>query len=257
MAQPSTAQSVDTNADNPTGEAESARAGARRAPSPDPVLPAERTVAGVETILLTTDRPISAGRVAQTLNLNALGDGVKLVREAVTALNEQYDASGRAFRIETVAGGYRVVTRPELAPAVTALKGEREAAKLSRAAVETLAIIAYRQPITRAAIESIRGVACGEVLRTLLDRRLAGITGRAEELGRPMLYGTTKQFLEVFGLASLKDLPGVGEVFPEVADAAARAEKASAIEAKNSGAVRASNVAAAEADVKPETDTAP
>src|SRR5690606_19235294 len=90
---------------------------------------------------------------------------------------------------------------------LAALHGLKESHSLSRAAIETLSIIAYRQPVTRATLEAIRGVACGEVLRSLLEKRLIDITGRAEELGRPMLYGTSRRFLEVFGLASIKDLP--------------------------------------------------
>ena len=101
------------------------------------------------------------------------------------------------------------MTREELAPLVSRLHAERQQQKLSQAALETLSILAYRQPVMRAEIEVIRGVACGEVLRGLMDRRLVKIVGRAEELGRPMLYGTTKEFLNIFGLANLKDLPDV------------------------------------------------
>jgi segregation and condensation protein B len=103
------------------------------------------------------------------------------------------------------------MTLPEFAEVVGAFHKERASAKLSKAAIETLSVIAYRQPITRADLEAIRGVACGEVLRTLIDKRLVTIAGRAEELGRPMLYGTTKEFLDNFGLASLKDLPPSSE----------------------------------------------
>jgi segregation and condensation protein B len=134
-----------------------------------------------------------------------------LVASAVASLNEEYERSGRSFRVESVSGGYRVMTLPAHAKAVAALAGERDTAKLSRPGVETLAIIAYRQPVTRAELEAIRGVACGEVLRSLMERRLVAIVGRAEELGRPMLYGTTRHFLEAFGLSSLKDLPTPAE----------------------------------------------
>ena len=101
------------------------------------------------------------------------------------------------------------MTREELAPLVSRLHEQRQQQKLSQAALETLSIIAYRQPVMRAEIEVIRGVACGEVLRGLMERRLVKIVGRAEELGRPMLYGTTKEFLSIFGLANLNDLPDV------------------------------------------------
>lgn len=135
-----------------------------------------------------------------------------LIRACVDLLNEQYHQTGRAFRIEHIAGGYRLMTLPKFAPALEHFHGKRERHTLSRAAMESLAIIAYKQPITRAGLEAIRGVACGEVLRSLLERRLIAIVGRAEEVGRPMLYGTSKAFLETFGLASVKDLPSVEEL---------------------------------------------
>jgi segregation and condensation protein B len=169
--------------------------------------------AAVEAILLTTERPLAPGKVAEALSqwlADAANPGAEIA-EAVERLNADYAAGGRAFRIEQVAGGYRAMTVPELAPALAGFHRARMAGRLSRAAIETLAIIAYRQPVTRAQLESIRGVGCGEVLRTLMERRLVTITGRAEELGRPMLYGTTKTFLDTFGLANLKDLPDVGQ----------------------------------------------
>jgi segregation and condensation protein B len=136
-------------------------------------------------------------------------EAIKQIKQAIDALNKSYDGENRAFRIERIAGGYRVMTREELAPLVSRLHAERQQQKLSQAALETLSIIAYRQPVMRAEIEVIRGVACGDVLRGLMERRLVKIVGRAEELGRPMLYGTTKDFLQIFGLANLKDLPEV------------------------------------------------
>ncbi|MCK6475909.1 MAG: SMC-Scp complex subunit ScpB [Phycisphaerales bacterium] len=114
--------------------------------------------------------------------------------------------------MERVAGGYRFMTLARHARAVAALRQQRDSTKLSRPAIETLAIIAYRQPITRAELEAIRGVACGEVLKSLMERRLIAIVGRSEELGRPMLYGTTRHFLDAFGLAALKDLPSAQDL---------------------------------------------
>jgi len=167
-----------------------------------------------EAALLTAERPLSAARLAGIVLAGPPGDdqapapeAVRLVQAAVTHLNAQYEATGRSFRIEEVAGGYRVMTLPRFAPVVGRLRAQHAKAGLSPAAIETLAIIAYKQPLTRAHLEAIRGVACGEVLRTLIDRRLVTICGRAPELGRPMLYATTRQFLETFGLASLRDLP--------------------------------------------------
>ena len=132
---------------------------------------------------------------------------VQRVRGSIARLNEGYDQSGRAFRIVSVSGGFQVMTLPEHGEMLARLRGDRQLSRLTPAALETLAIIAYRQPVLRADLEAIRGVACGEVLRGLLERRLVRIVGRAEELGRPMLYGTTKEFLQVFGLGNLKDLP--------------------------------------------------
>jgi segregation and condensation protein B len=187
--------------------------------APDPA----RIAAGVEAILLTADRPVPAARLAEALGLSAPGSSADapsgrvskacsgLIEQAVESLNSSYGATGRSFRIELVAGGYRLMTLPSLAPVLAAFHGGRAASRLSRAAVEALAIIAYKQPLTRAHLEAIRGVACGEVLRSLLERRLVTILGRAEELGRPILYGTTREFLDLFGLASLKDLPTLAE----------------------------------------------
>jgi segregation and condensation protein B len=205
----------------------------------------EHLAPSIEAILLTTDRPVPSARLAEALGLTtcsladaaaAVGeqpaeeapkprrrsrtkqspqgapDPADLIEAAVAVLNHQYSESGRTFRIETVAGGYRLMTLPALAPVLAAFHKTRASNRLSRAAVETLAIIAYKQPLTRAHLESIRGVSCGEVLRSLLERRLITIKGRAEELGRPILYGTTREFLDAFGLASLKDLPTATEL---------------------------------------------
>ena len=164
-------------------------------------------VSSVEAILLTSARPITADAIRTALGPATADLTPRHIDAAVEALNAALDQTGRAARVERVAGGYRLMTRPEHAPVLAAIRQQQLHGKLSRAAVETLAIIAYKQPITRADLESIRGVACGEVLRSLMERRLVTIDGRAEEPGRPMLYGTTREFLDQFGLASLKDLP--------------------------------------------------
>ena len=134
------------------------------------------------------------------------------VRDAIDALNARYAADGRTFRIESVAGGRQVMTLPAFGPIVARLKGVREQGRLTQAALEALAIIAYRQPILRADLESIRGVACGEVLRSLMERRLVKIVGRADEVGRPMLYGTTTEFLKQFGIGRLDELPNAKDL---------------------------------------------
>lgn len=179
---------------------------------------ADDTAPRVEALLITADRATPAPALAEALGLIGPEDGgparsaaAAEVEAAIASLNTAYEATGRSFRIERVAGGYRVMTLARFGPTLNGARGARSG-RLSRPAIETLAIVAYRQPLTRAQIEAIRGVGCGEVLRALLERRLVTITGRAEELGRPMLYGTTRRFLEVFGLASLDDLPSAKDL---------------------------------------------
>ena len=169
---------------------------------------AAEILSALEAMLVSSDRPLKPTSIVDALSAHLdRSPSASIIAEAVDLLNAQYDEHQRAFRIEEISGGYRLMTRPEHAPVVAAMHRARAVTRLSKPALETLSIIAYRQPVTRAELESIRGVACGEVVRTLMDRRLVKITGRAEELGRPMLYGTTRQFLDTFGLASLKDLP--------------------------------------------------
>jgi segregation and condensation protein B len=159
----------------------------------------------VEAALLTTERPMTSAKLGELLG----GVGAKAIQDAADGLNNLYKETGRSFRIEKVAGGLQVLTLPAYADVLTQLHKTRAQMRLSPAAMETLAIVAYQQPVMRAQIESVRGVACGEVLRSLMERHLVKIVGRAEEIGRPMLYGTTKGFLEVFGLSGIKDLPKV------------------------------------------------
>lgn len=162
----------------------------------------------VEAMLVSSDRPLKSAALVDAIVAHFDSPiNASHIERATELLNEQYDAQSRAFRIEKISGGYRLMTCSVHAPIVAAMHRSRATTRLSKPALETLSIIAYRQPITRAELEAIRGVACGEVVRTLMDRRLVKITGRAEELGRPMLYGTTRQFLDTFGLASVKDLP--------------------------------------------------
>ncbi len=156
----------------------------------------------IEAILFATDESLTDGRLASIVETTA-----KQVRASIESLNAKYEANNSAFRIEQIAGGYQMLTLGTYNHWLKKLVHVRSETKLSPAALETLAIIAYKQPIIRADIEAIRGVAVGEVIRSLMYKGLVKIVGRAEILGRPMLYGTTKKFLEVFGLNSLKDLP--------------------------------------------------
>ena len=161
----------------------------------------------VEAVLFASDEPLSAARLA-----NIVETDTKQVRQHIKNLNEKYRANNNAFRIEQIAGGCQMLTLSPYNHWLKKLLRVRSDTKLSAAAMETLAIIAYKQPVIRADIEVIRGVAAGEVIRSLAYKGLVKIVGRAEVLGRPMLYGTTKRFLEVFGLNTLKDLPKIEEL---------------------------------------------
>lgn len=161
----------------------------------------------VEAVLFASDEPLSITRLA-----DIVGTGLKQIRQHIDNLNDKYQTNNNAFRIEQIAGGYQMLTLSSYNHWLKKLLRARDQSKLSPAALETLAIIAYKQPIIRADIEAVRGVAVGEIIRNLMYKGLVKIVGRAEVLGRPMLYGTTKKFLEAFGLNSLKDLPKIEEL---------------------------------------------
>ncbi|MGB8227314.1 MAG: SMC-Scp complex subunit ScpB [Sedimentisphaerales bacterium] len=163
----------------------------------------------IEAILFASDEPLSAERL---INIAEFNGGAKQVKKCIETLNQQYQQTGRAFRIEEIAGGYQMMTLSDYNIWLKKLLRERGDNKLSPAALETLAIIAYKQPVIRADVEAIRGVACGEMIRSLMYKGLVKIVGKAEILGRPLLYGTTRKFLEVFGLNDLKDLPKAEEL---------------------------------------------
>lgn len=179
------------------------------APTAASTEPADVDVAAIEAILFATDTPLSPAKLGEVACLEG---GRRVARRAVEILNQRYESVGSAFRIESLAGGYQMLTLPEYNDVLARLLKVRSESKLSQAALETLAIIAYKQPILRADVEAIRGVSTGEVVRTLMEKGLVKIVGRAEEIGRPMLYGTTRRFLEVFGLSGLSDLPKVEEL---------------------------------------------
>ncbi|MDR2116850.1 MAG: SMC-Scp complex subunit ScpB [Planctomycetaceae bacterium] len=167
------------------------------------------TLANLEAVLFLSREPLSGRRLAQ---LAELPEGMK-IRSLIRELNNRYDHRQSAFRVIEVAGGFQLRTRPEFASWLVRIQEVPVTVRLSSPVMETLAIIAYRQPILRADIEKIRGVQCGELIRQLLDQDFVKIVGRSEELGRPFFYGTTKNFLQVFGLGSLNDLPDK-ELFP-------------------------------------------
>ncbi len=165
----------------------------------------------VEALLFSTDVPLPATKIAQLLGAGDAGD----VKGHIEKLNERYERSGAAFRIESIAKGYQMLTLGVYNNWLAKLHKARAESQLTQAALETLAIVAYRQPVLRADIEAVRGVAVGDMLVRLREMNLARIVGRAEEIGRPLLYGTTTKFLEVFGLGSLKDLPKIDRDNPE------------------------------------------
>ena len=161
----------------------------------------------IEALILASPEPVQAARLAEIVPDCTAGDTKDLVNE----LNTEYQKQDRSFEIWVVAGGYQIRTRAEFSGYVQQLQKQRPL-RLSRAALDSLSIVAYKQPVTRAEIEDIRGVDAGAVLKGLLDRRLLRIVGHREVPGRPMLYGTTRRFLEVFGLESLKGMPSLREL---------------------------------------------
>ncbi|MBW1724451.1 MAG: SMC-Scp complex subunit ScpB [Deltaproteobacteria bacterium] len=161
----------------------------------------------IESLLLVTEEPLTIDRVKSIL----IEPGRKEVQNALTELAAEYEARKGGFLLREVAGGYQIRTRPEYREWIKRLI-QPKPLRLSKAALETLAIIAYKQPIIRSDIEHIRGVNCGGILRMLLERKLIRILGRKEIPGRPIIYATTKQFLELFDLKDLKDLPTPKEI---------------------------------------------
>ncbi len=159
----------------------------------------------IEAFIFASESPLSLDRLSH-LSEQSKAD----VKAVIAQLLQQYSAGNRGFYLAEVAGGYQFRTDAELAPWLKALNRER-ATRFSRAALETLAIIAYRQPATRAEIEYLRGVDSGGVMKTLLDKNLLRILGKKDIPGRPLMYGTSRHFLEMFGLRDLNDLPTLKE----------------------------------------------
>jgi len=159
----------------------------------------------VEALLFASDVPVEADRIREVLDLSSADEA----RALVGGLRERYAARDSALEIVEAGGGYRMLTRPEVAPWLVRLARSRTRARLSRPALETLAIVAYRQPVSRPDIDAIRGVNSEGVLDNLMEKRMVRIAGRKEAPGRPFLYETTREFLVAFGLRGLGDLPEV------------------------------------------------
>ncbi|MBI5247146.1 MAG: SMC-Scp complex subunit ScpB [Elusimicrobia bacterium] len=195
-------------------------------PAPSPANDPALLRRALEGLLFITDRPLSAGELCKLVNVR---DQDRIVA-AVEDLRRDLEDRNLGYRLIAVAEGWQMATRPELAPYMRKLFSERATMRLSTAAQETLSIISYKQPLTRAEIEEIRGVEVIAALETLLEKRLVKVVGRRETVGRPLMYGTTMEFLRHFGLRSLEDLPPIDRFSP--ADAAPAAAAAEAVPAE-------------------------
>lgn len=203
----------------------------------------------LEALLFASDSPIEAERIQEVLGL----DSPVAARGVVDELRQRLEDGGRALQVVEAGGGFRLLTRPEAAPWLVRLQRSRTRARLSRPALETLAIVAYRQPVSKPEVDVIRGVNSEGVLESLLERRLIRMAGRKEAPGRPFLYETTREFLVAFGLRDLGDLPKVeGElVVPEVAAPADAQPAAAAPESDPAGDTAQQDPVASRPDVAP------
>ena len=168
----------------------------------------------VEALVFAAESPVKAGQITDVYAevTGTAPPDEEAVAAAVDHINEQYEAADRALRIEAWAGGYRMATDQALAPFLKSFFHSEQRTTLSRSLMETVAIVAYRQPVTKPEVDHVRGVDSGYTLRKLLEMGLIDVEGRSESLGRPMLYGTTSQFLEQFGFDSLDELPRLEEI---------------------------------------------
>jgi len=180
---------------------------AKKAPAWKPP-PPERLEGAIEALLLVSGDVVRPERLRDLLGLPSIVP----IREALEAIAARWAAAGLAVELEEVGGGVRVVTRPEYGEYVARLIRRPASDKLSRTLLETLCIVAYKQPVARAEVERIRGVQAGDGLRQLLERRLLKVVGRSDQPGRPLLYGTTQSFLTAFGLKDIKDLPAPKDI---------------------------------------------
>jgi len=162
----------------------------------------------LEAILFVSGESLSVDRMLGVVE----GVAREELMSALRALQADYATEGRGLQLVEVAGGFQMTTRPDCAPWIKRLERAKEGARLSRSAMETLAIVAYKQPAVRSEIEQIRGVDSAGVLKTLLERRMVRIVGRKDAPGRPIMYGTTRQFLQAFGLKDLSDLPALRDI---------------------------------------------
>lgn len=162
-------------------------------------------MARVEAVLIMADEPITSRRLAEIAGLEDGHHARRLIEE----LKTRYDADNTSFQVEEIAGGFQLLTRSQCHTTLLRLRRTGYDLRLSGASLETLAVIAYKQPIMRAEVEKVRGVNCSDLIRMLMEKGLVRVTGRHDSLGRPQLFGTTKKFLQHFGLNAISDLPEV------------------------------------------------
>ena len=210
-----------------------------------------------EAIIFAADEPVAPDRIAEIV-ADVTGrpqPSDEEVAAAVERLNETYTDAGRAFTIKSWAGGYRMVTRSSLAPFVKTFYLEEQETSLSRSLMETLAVIAYRQPVTRPEVDFVRGVNSDYAIRKLLEMDLASVEGRADSVGRPLLYATTDRFLEQFGLDALDDLPTLREVEDLLDDPAFDDERAKLLQLDREEGISVDMLDTEEGDVSEDSDT--
>ncbi|RMD95616.1 MAG: SMC-Scp complex subunit ScpB, partial [Calditrichaeota bacterium] len=197
-------------------------------------------------IIFAADNPVAASALSKYIEKTNGFDFDEVIRQ----LNEEYEQTGRSIQIIKVAGGYQMATRPEYAPWIKKMYMGRTLSKLTRASLEALAIIAFRQPISKAEVSAIRGVNSDGVIRNLLERKLITISGRGEGIGRPLLYSTTPQFLEYFGINDITDLPkpreieelfGEGKYVDQIIEALSAEEQAEVTEDPSSESANSEN----------------
>lgn len=214
----------------------------------------------VEALIFAANEPITAQSLCRLVSEadEELGDGVgpATIEELVDVLNEEYAERGRSFRIRSWAGGYRMATESELSHFLEEMFAEERERTLSRSLIETLAIVAYQQPVTKPEVDHVRGVDAGYALRELLERSFLEVVGRADSVGRPLVYGTTDYFLDQFGLNALEDLPKPREINELLEDPAFEREKTQLMMAEGLEPVENSDEPIQERDSEDHSDDA-
>jgi segregation and condensation protein B len=212
----------------------------------------------VEALVFASDVPLRAEDVAR-----AVGEvtGAEVPPDAVAAsverLNGEYEGTDRAYRIHAWGGGYRMATTEEAAPFLRVLFAQEDERRLSRSLLETLAVVAYRQPVTKPEVDHVRGVGSDYALRSLLEKDFVAIAGRSDGVGRPLLYGTTDRFLDQFGLGSLDDLPRPREIDELLADPRFARERADLLSGLGPDALRGGPAGPDGAPPSPSVDASP